>query len=210
MGFISQNYKNIVVSLLGAGYKFKYYDVTIKLGGSFLVSDYFHSIPQMSMSVSTEWRLWLNPYFLNAVFSTLFNLLLKYKTPGQLILCRFHPQSEISRPLGKSLAFLHLSLRWGVTSVPEEPSLAWTREAGAAIQYPDMFWEFKSSCWHSFTYPRGNPSTKYDPSTTSLLLVWPQPKQSFHDWHNTQWLYLCRSGFCCFWYCINIHINCYT
>lgn len=207
---MSQNCKNIVVSLLGAGYKFKYCDVTKQLGGSFLVSAYFHSTPQMSVSVSTEWRFLLNPYFLNSVLSSLFNFLLKYRIPRQIILCCFHSQSEVGRALRKSLAFLHLSLRWGVTSVPEESSLAWTREVGAAIQYPDMFWDIKSNCWHSFMYPRGNPSTKYNPSTTSLLLVWPQPKQSFHAWHNTQQLYFCRLGFCCFWYCINIHVNCYA
>lgn len=54
MGFILQNCENIVVSLLGAGYKFKYYDVTTGFGGSFLSSAYFHSTPQMSVNVSVS------------------------------------------------------------------------------------------------------------------------------------------------------------
>lgn len=207
MVFLSQNCKNIVVPLLGAGYKFKYYDATTWLDGHFLVSAYFHATPQTSVSVSTEWRLLLNS-FLNTVLSSLFNFLLKFKILGQLILHQFHPQSEVGRAVRKSLAFFHLSLGWDVTSVPES-SLAWTHEARVAIQYPDMFWEIKTVAG-TLAYPRGNPSTKYDSCTTSLLLVWPQPKQSFHDWHNTQWLYSCWSGFCCFWYCINTHINCYT
>lgn len=156
------------------------------LVGVFLFS--FHTTNECECECEYWVRLLLNPYFLNAFLSSLFNLLLKHKILGQLILYQFHPLSEVGRALRKPLAFLHVSLRWGVTDVPEDSSLSWAHEVGTAMQYPDMFWEIKSSCWYSFTYPRGNPSTKYDPSTTSLLLVWPQPKQSFHDWHNTQWL----------------------
>lgn len=105
---------NIVVSLLGAWYKFKYYDLTVQLDVNFLVSVYFPSTPQTSVSMSTEWRLLLKLYCRNAAFSSIFNLLLKYKIPSQFMLYQLHPHKEEGRAFRKSLAFLQLSLRWGV------------------------------------------------------------------------------------------------
>lgn len=159
---VSQDCNNIVVSLQWAWHKFKYYDLTIQLHVSFLVSNLF------SFHATNECKYWVKvaaktvllkcclfQYFSSCLF------LLMYKIPGQLMLYQFYPHRDVGRALRKSLAFLQLSLMLCVTLprqkvkenicvaiVVAESSLACTHEVKAAIQDSGMFWESKSNCWY--------------------------------------------------------------
>lgn len=65
-----------MVSLLRPWHKFKYYYLLVQLNVSFLVSVYFSSTSQMTVSTNCDWRLPLKLYYWNTVFSSIFNLLL--------------------------------------------------------------------------------------------------------------------------------------